>query len=108
MAQVSPNLGFNSPARYGDEKATRENFALLDIAVQPVVKSIVNAPPASPVEGDTHLVGTAGTGAFVGHNNQIARWTKGAWYFVVPKEGWSVWNIGTGALLRRAANGTWA
>lgn len=105
---ASPNLGLATSTQLGNERATRYNFDLLDMAAQPVVKSIVNAPPGSPAIGDTHLVGTAGTGAFAGHNNDMARLTKDGWIFLTAKEGWSVWNIGTGALLRRAANGTWA
>jgi hypothetical protein len=45
------------------------------------VLSILNTPPGSPVTGDTYLVGTAGTGAWSGHNNQIASWNGSSWDF---------------------------
>jgi hypothetical protein len=45
------------------------------------VIDILNAPPGSPASGDTYLVGTAGTGSFSGHNNQIATWGGSSWSF---------------------------
>ncbi len=39
--------------------------------IQWSVLDILNAPPVSSVTGDTYLVGTAGTGLWSGHNNEI-------------------------------------
>lgn len=46
-----------------------------------------NAPPGSPAEGDLYIVGTAGTGAFSGHNEQIAVYYNAAWLFLPALEG---------------------
>jgi hypothetical protein len=51
------------------------------------VLSILNTPPGSPVTGDTYLVGTAGTGAWSGHNNQIATWNGSSWTFSTATTG---------------------
>jgi hypothetical protein len=40
-----------------------------------------NAPPGSPADGDTYIVGTAGSGAWAGHNNAVAIF-YGGWIFI--------------------------
>ena len=40
-----------------------------------------NAPPATPAEGDRHIVGTAPTGAWAGKAGKLARWLGGGWSF---------------------------
>lgn len=40
-----------------------------------------NAPPVSPSSGDVYLVGTAGSGAWSGHNNDIATYNGASWDF---------------------------
>jgi hypothetical protein len=51
-----------------------------------------NAPPGSPAEGDVYVVGTAGTGAFSGHNKAIAIYYNAAWIFVAPLEGFKAYD----------------
>jgi hypothetical protein len=51
------------------------------------VIDILNTPPGSPASGDAYLVGTAGTGAFSGHNNQIATWGGSSWTFASATTG---------------------
>lgn len=48
----------------------------------------LTAPPGSPVNGDTYIVGPAPTGAWVGKANQVAVWDGSAWVFGVPRLGW--------------------
>jgi hypothetical protein len=50
-----------------------------------------NSPPGSPAEGDIYIVGTAGTGAFSGHNEQVAIYYNAAWLFRPPIEGFLVY-----------------
>lgn len=60
------------------------------------VTSITNTPPGSPSTDTSHIVGTAGTGAFSGHNNAIARFNaSSAWEFRTPTNGQTVYNVGT-------------
>jgi hypothetical protein len=45
-------------------------------------------PPGSPAAGDTYIVATAGAGAWVGKDGEVALWTGSAWVFGVPRVGW--------------------
>ena len=51
------------------------------------VSSYTNAPPASPADGDRHLVGTAPTGAWAGHALSIAQWGDGQWNYTTTVQG---------------------
>jgi hypothetical protein len=46
------------------------------------VQALQNGPPGGPAEGDTYIVGSAPTGAWVGHANAIAGWFDGGWVFL--------------------------
>ncbi|HIQ52642.1 MAG TPA: DUF2793 domain-containing protein, partial [Pseudomonas pachastrellae] len=82
------------------------NLALvtIDALLQAAVQSITNTPPGSPAEGERHLVGTAGTGDFAGHDNQIAQYLDGAWRFYAARV---VVNLDDGLLYFRNSTG-WA
>lgn len=47
----------------------------------PPVKNLLNTPPGSPTEGDRYAVGPAPTGAWNGHDSEIAEYTSGSWVF---------------------------
>lgn len=49
--------------------------------------SVNTAPPGSPAIGDSYLVDTAGTGAFLGHDDDIAHYTAQGWQFEAPQIG---------------------
>lgn len=51
----------------------------------------LTAPPGSPAEGARYIVGASATGAWSGHDNDIAIYDGGAWRFDDPQEGWLVW-----------------
>jgi hypothetical protein len=55
---------------------------------QDSVTSFSGTPPASPVDGERYVV-TSGTGAWAGHNDEIAQWNSGTlnWGFLPPNEG---------------------
>jgi hypothetical protein len=100
---------------YGD--AERRVFRGIQALVMPNVISVFgNTPPASPVNGQTYIVGTAPTGLWAGQPNTIAYWaldpqdgvaTTGIWEFYVPQAGWTCYNQATGTYL--SWNGTsWA
>ncbi|WP_313991479.1 DUF2793 domain-containing protein [uncultured Selenomonas sp.] len=73
------------------EVTINENLNLLDMLVQASAKSILNAPPAHPDEGDTYIVGTAPTGLWTGKAQYMAGYFAGAWLLVAPRNGWRVW-----------------
>ena len=48
----------------------------------------IAAPPPSPAPGALFLIAATGTsGAFAGHEGQLAGWTGGGWRFLSPVEG---------------------
>jgi len=76
-------------------RINQDNFALLaDFETVAGVESITNTPPASPIEGQSVIIGIAPTGAFATHANEIARYTTGAWVFTAPARGYVV-KVGT-------------
>ncbi len=76
------------------QKHVTHNEALrsLDALVQLAVKErTLTAPPASPVDGERHIIGTSPTGAWAGRSGQIAAYQDGLWVYYAPRAGWLVW-----------------
>ena len=65
-----------------------------------------NAPPGSPVTGDTYLVGTSPSGAWVGHAKDIAEWNGSSWGFIDAVQGDFLYNT-TNALTYIFRSGNW-
>ncbi|MBJ3774811.1 DUF2793 domain-containing protein [Acuticoccus mangrovi] len=64
-------------------------FRRIDAVVQlSVADRTLTTPPASPSEGDRHLVASGATGAWAGHDFELAAYVDGAWVFFAPVEGW--------------------
>lgn len=73
------------------QKHVTHNAALrlLDMAVQTVVADRDRSdPPAAPAAGDRHIVASGGTGAWAGHDGEIALWDGGGWQFFAAAAGW--------------------
>ncbi|MCB1412592.1 MAG: DUF2793 domain-containing protein [Xanthobacteraceae bacterium] len=76
-----------------------EALRILDSAIQIAVSDMtLTAPPASPVEGERHVVASGATGAWAGHDGAIATWQDGAWVFATPGAGWCLWSVADGAM----------
>jgi hypothetical protein len=65
-----------------------------------------NAPPGSPATGDTYLVGTSPSGAWVGHAKDIAEWNGSSWDFTDGVQGDFLYNATT-ALTYIFRSGNW-
>lgn len=90
-----PNLGTLVNGTEGEEHYSQlmAQWRALDALVQPRVLSLILvAPPASPNDGDTYVIPTGATGAWVSHVGEIARWSGvlEAWEYYVPRTGWAV------------------
>lgn len=83
------NLPLIQPAQAQKHVTHNEALRLLDITVQlAVLDRDLNAPPATPAEGDRFIIGPAPTGAWAGRAGQIAAFWGGIWTFLPPRDGW--------------------
>ena len=48
-------------------------------------------PPASPADGERHIVASGATGDWAGWDLNVALWTDGAWLRLPPRTGWRAW-----------------
>ena len=76
-----------------------EALLLLDRLVHLTALDRRDAPPGAPSVGDVHLVEAGATGAFSGHDGEIARFGDDAWQFDSPAAGWLLWLSGEDAAL---------
>lgn len=106
---TGPNFGLVSGWSPGDEgwdSQSNRNLRDLDaFGVHAAVAGVRTAPPVGPADGDRYLVG-AGTGAFAGHDGELAAWrdSSATWEFVAPKPGWKIWREDLG--VEQVFNGT--
>jgi hypothetical protein len=69
-----------------------EALRMLDAIVQlAVLDRGLSEPPASPASGARYIVGANPTGAWSGHDDEVAAWQDGAWAFYPPATGWFAW-----------------
>jgi len=56
-----------------------------------VLDKDLTSPPASPLVGDRYLIANNATGAWSGHDGDIAEWNGSSWSFTAKNEGMAVW-----------------
>lgn len=61
---------------------------------------MATAPPATPIEGTSWLVGASPAGAFAGQAGKLACRQAGNWLFVTPRDGMRLLNRATGQEIR--------
>lgn len=96
------NLGlpFIDGAQAQKHVTHNEALRILDAAIQIAVADRTRtAPPASPAEGERHIVASGATAAWSGRANAIATWQDGAWAYLAPKQGWCVWSVADNLML---------
>jgi hypothetical protein len=77
------------------------NFDLLDALVfLGVTSAALTAPPGSPAEGDRYIVADSATGAWAGHDKDLAIYRDAAWVFHTPKTDWRAFNHNLGSYVR--------
>jgi hypothetical protein len=92
-------------------QATKEathNAALqrLDALVGAAVHSRTETdPPGSPAEGDLYIPAATATGAWAGHEDQLAQYYNASWDFYTPWDGLGVWSIADEAGYRWSVSG---
>lgn len=93
MSQSTAILGLPLIQASQAQKHVTHNEAIcaLDTLVQPVVLDRDRTePPASPSEGDSHLVAAGATGAWSGHGLQLATFSNNGWVYYLPRPGWRI------------------
>lgn len=75
--QAEPNVTVNESVRW------LELFA----SNGPILDRDLTAPPGSPADGDAYIVEVGATGAWAGHDQQIALRLGSAWAFKTPAMG---------------------
>ena len=72
------NLPYILPAQAQKHVTHNEALRILDAVIQIVVQDMTRAtPPASPTEGQRHVVASDASGAWAGHIAAIATWQDG-------------------------------
>jgi|GEM_PF-4779561 len=101
-ATIEPNLGINYNWLLGEtEWKTGMDLNLLKLGAL-VMPTVLNSnlldPPASPSDGDMHIINGTGVNAWTGQDHDIAHWdtVNSVWLFYTPKEGWAIKDIATG------------
>jgi hypothetical protein len=84
------------PGQAQKELFHNEALARIDAALHASIEGSAAQPPAAPARGQAWRVESGASGAFAGHESEIAFWTEGGWRFLAPAEGMSVWNRGAG------------
>jgi len=89
----TPNLDITPlvEGQSSGEVTANDAFNRLDAAVLLTVKDRdLTAPPGGESDGDRYLVGGSATGAWSGHDGEIAAYYSG-WVFFTVLEGWRMW-----------------
>lgn len=108
MSETTPHLALPLLAAAQAQKHVTHNeaLALLDAAAQlAVLDRTRTAPPAASVPGDRHIVAAGATGAWAGHEGEIAL-HDGGWRFLEPRAGWRAY-VGAEARTLLFDGGAW-
>ena len=101
MSDISANLAlpYLQPSQAQKHVTHNEALERLDILVQLTVKEFgATEPPSLPENGAVYALGTGATGAWAGHDGELAAWIDDVWHFIAPREGWRAWSRGEGEL----------
>lgn len=105
---TTPNLDlpYILPSQAQKHVTHNEAIRRLDAVVQIAIRSRELAvPPAAPDDGARYIIAAPASGAWTGHEGDIAAFQDGAWAFLAPRDGWLAWIENEGALLVRHDSG---
>tara|TARA_R110002012_G_scaffold40547_10_gene111703 strand:+ start:13569 stop:14312 length:744 start_codon:yes stop_codon:yes gene_type:complete len=81
-------------------EALRRLDGLINLTVKDRTRT---APPATPTEGQAHLVAGGASGLWAGWSGDIAVWTDGSWLRLPAQPGWRLWVIDESVMLVRVS-----
>ncbi len=83
------SLPLIQPSQAQKHVTHNEALRILDAVVQLSVAAAPGAtPPATPAQGERHIVGPGATGVWAGQDNNIAVYELSTWGFFTPLAGW--------------------
>lgn len=93
---TTPRLQIQMMATNDVQKEVLFNEALIlfDAVVARSVKSVLNVPASTPVDGDTYIVGNIPSGVWAGRAHKIAFWYNG-WRYITPTNKMKFFNEAT-------------
>lgn len=94
MSDLSANLAlpYILPSQAQKHVTHNEALLILDALVQLTVASADQTdPPGVPAAGDRYILPTGATGAWSGHDTEVAAWVDSDWLFLPPAPGWIAW-----------------
>jgi len=100
MADISHSLSlpFIAPSQAQKHVTHNEALRILDVVTQLAVGSDDATVPPSAGEGARFIVGNGATGAWAGHDGEVALFETGTWRFFVPRAGWRAYVLAREAL----------
>lgn len=82
------NFGLTYGYTTGEAWNINSDFARLDaLTALTVVSAALTSPPGSPAAGDRYIIAAPASGAWVGKEKQVARYTGVAWEYFSPSTG---------------------
>jgi len=88
---VAARLGFGwgwDEGEDGWKPGVDQNFRMNDTFTGlSIISDALTAPPGSPVDGDTYIPAATATGAWATHEDEIAAYQDGTWYFYLVVAG---------------------
>jgi len=91
MSDLSPRLAlpYILPAQAQKHVTHNEALTRLDLVTQLTVVAFgATQPPSLPAEGEIWALGPGASGAWVGHDGDLAAWIGESWQFIPPAPGW--------------------
>lgn len=92
-----PGIGVQYGWDFGEDNwngGMDQNLKILGVIARgTVLDRDLTAPPGSPTEGDAYIPAAIATGAWAGHEDEIAVWLGGAWFFITPIIGQVFWLV---------------
>jgi hypothetical protein len=95
MSETSARLAlpFLVPGQAQKEFFHNEALARIDMILCAAAESAgLTVPPVAPHPGQAWIAGAGASGAWSGHDHQLACWTENGWRFAAPVPGMAVWN----------------
>ncbi|MEE4213306.1 MAG: DUF2793 domain-containing protein [Parvularcula sp.] len=74
-------------------------LSIVDTVLQAAVDGSVSAPPAEPAPGSCYRILAGAQAEWTGHDGELALWIGGAWTFVPPSDGMSVFDRASGNVM---------